>query len=144
MLVWVRRSPGRRHGNPLQYSCLENPMDRGACRATVHGVAQIQTRLKWLSMNAHALPIYHFQKPRNYPMKSIPFYYYCSVAQVHWLFVPRGLQQARLPCPSLSPEVCSNSRPLSRWCHLILVCLFYRWRNWGLGSLCNSNPRQHH
>ena len=37
------RSPGGGHGNPLQYSCLENPMDRGAWRATVHGVAQSQT-----------------------------------------------------------------------------------------------------
>ena len=34
------RSPGGGHGNPLQYSCLENPMDRGAWRATVHGVAK--------------------------------------------------------------------------------------------------------
>ena len=34
------RSPGGGHGNPLQYSCLENPMDRGAWRATVHTVAQ--------------------------------------------------------------------------------------------------------
>ena len=33
------RSPGGRHGNPLQDSCLENPMDRGAWWATVHGVA---------------------------------------------------------------------------------------------------------
>jgi len=40
------RSPGGGHGNPLQYSCLENPMDREAWRATVHGVAQSQTRLK--------------------------------------------------------------------------------------------------
>ena len=32
------RSPGGGHGNPLQYSCLENPMDRGAWRATVHRV----------------------------------------------------------------------------------------------------------
>jgi len=32
------RSPGGGHGNPLQYSCLENPVDRGAWRATVHGV----------------------------------------------------------------------------------------------------------
>ena len=32
------RSPGGGHGNPLQYSCLENPMDRGVCRATVYGV----------------------------------------------------------------------------------------------------------
>ena len=34
------RSPGAGHGNPLQYSCLENPMDRGAWQATVHRVAQ--------------------------------------------------------------------------------------------------------
>ena len=34
------RSPGGGHGNPLQYSCLENPMDRGAWRATVHGVTE--------------------------------------------------------------------------------------------------------
>ena len=32
------RSPGAGNGNPLQYSCLENPMDRGACQTTVHGV----------------------------------------------------------------------------------------------------------
>ena len=41
----LARSPGGGHGNPLQYSCLENPMDRGAWWATVHGVAQSQTRL---------------------------------------------------------------------------------------------------
>ena len=39
------RSPGEGNGNPLQYSCLENPMDRGAWWATVHGVAKSQTRL---------------------------------------------------------------------------------------------------
>ena len=39
------RSPGERNGYPLQYSCLENPMHRGAWRATVHGVSKSQTRL---------------------------------------------------------------------------------------------------
>ena len=39
------RSPGERNGNPLQCSCLENPMDGGAWLATVHGVAKSQTRL---------------------------------------------------------------------------------------------------
>ena len=39
------RSPGEGNGNPLQYSCLENPMDRGAWWATVHGVAKSWTRL---------------------------------------------------------------------------------------------------
>ena len=37
---------GEGHGNPLQYSCLENPVDRGAWWAAVHGVAQSQTQLK--------------------------------------------------------------------------------------------------
>ena len=35
------RSPGERNGNPLQYSCLENPMDRGVWQATAHGVARV-------------------------------------------------------------------------------------------------------
>ena len=39
------RSSGEGNGNPLQYSCLENPMYRGAWWATVHGVAKSQTRL---------------------------------------------------------------------------------------------------
>ena len=43
------RSPGESNGNPLQYSCLENAMDRGAWRATVHRAAQSQTQLKQLS-----------------------------------------------------------------------------------------------
>ena len=47
------RSPGGGHGNPLQYSCLESPMDRGAWQATVRRVAQSWTRLKRLSTQAH-------------------------------------------------------------------------------------------
>ena len=38
-----RRSPGGGNGNPLQYSCLENPMGRGAWQATVHRVAELDT-----------------------------------------------------------------------------------------------------
>ena len=40
------RSPGERNGHPLQYSCLENSMDRGAWQVIVHGVAKSQTRLR--------------------------------------------------------------------------------------------------
>ena len=43
---------GEGNGNPLQYSCLENPVDRGAWWAAVHRVAQSQTQLKGLSMHA--------------------------------------------------------------------------------------------
>ena len=49
LIPGLGRSPGGGHGNPLQYSCLENPMDREAWQATVYGVAKSQTRLKRLS-----------------------------------------------------------------------------------------------
>ena len=40
---WLRRFHGEGHGNPLQYSCLENPKDRGAWRATAHRIAESDT-----------------------------------------------------------------------------------------------------
>ena len=43
LITGLGRSPGGGHGNPLQYSCLENLMDRGDWWATVHGVAKSQT-----------------------------------------------------------------------------------------------------
>ena len=43
LIPGLGRSPGGGHGNPLQYSCLENPMDRGAWQATVHRVSESQT-----------------------------------------------------------------------------------------------------
>ena len=43
LIPGLERSPGGGHGNPLQYSCLESPIDRGAWWATVHGVAKSQT-----------------------------------------------------------------------------------------------------
>ena len=48
-----RKSPGGGHGNLLQYSCLENPMNRGDWRATVHRVAKSWMQLKRLSMHTH-------------------------------------------------------------------------------------------
>ena len=42
-ILGLGRSPGGEHGNQLQYSCLENPMDRGAWWAIIHGVAKSQT-----------------------------------------------------------------------------------------------------
>ena len=54
LIPGLGRSPGGGHGNPLQDSCLENPMDRGAWWATVYGGAKIQTRLKRLSSSSIA------------------------------------------------------------------------------------------
>ena len=47
------RSPGGSDGNPLQYSCLKNSMERGALQATVYGVAKSHTQLKQQSENIH-------------------------------------------------------------------------------------------
>ena len=49
---WVRRSPWGEHDNPLQYSCLENSMNRGAWQASVHWIVKSWTWMKWLSTHA--------------------------------------------------------------------------------------------
>ena len=59
-----RRSPGEGTGNPFQYSCLENSLDRGAWRVTVHGVAKSQTQL---SDNIHT----HTEDSEIIPSKCI-------------------------------------------------------------------------
>jgi len=51
LIPGLRRSPGEENGYPLQHSCLENPMNRGPQRATVHGVVKSQTHLS----NCHSL-----------------------------------------------------------------------------------------
>ena len=52
--MWVRslgqEDPWKRNSNPLQYSCLENPTDRGAWQATVHGATKSWARLKRLRL----------------------------------------------------------------------------------------------
>ena len=53
---WIGKIPGGGHGNPLQYSCLENPMDRGAWQATVHRVTKESDATEQLSTHARALP----------------------------------------------------------------------------------------
>jgi len=50
---WIVKIPWGKHGNPLQYSCLENPMDRGAWQAIVHRVTKSRTWLKWFSSSTY-------------------------------------------------------------------------------------------
>ena len=81
-----RRSPGEGHGNPLQYSCLGNPMNRGAWWATVHGVAKSRARLSdqdSLSQNHNCLccqTLLHIYKPDFYRSSRIKDYIpsYCQ------------------------------------------------------------------
>ena len=51
-ITWLGRSPGEGNGNPLQYSSLENLMDRGTWRAIVHRVTKSQTQLKQLKAHS--------------------------------------------------------------------------------------------
>ena len=55
LIPGLGRSPGGGNGNPLQYSCLENSMDRGAWQATVHRVTKSRTQLKQLIACAHTI-----------------------------------------------------------------------------------------
>ena len=54
LIPGLRRSPKGGHGHPLQYSCLENPMDRGAWSATVHGVTELDTTEETEHAHMHA------------------------------------------------------------------------------------------
>ena len=56
LIPGVGRSSGEGNVNPLQYSCLRNPMDRGALRATVQAVAKSRTQPKWLSISTSLMP----------------------------------------------------------------------------------------
>ena len=69
------RSPGEGNGNPLQYSCLENPMNGGAWLATVHGVAKSQTRLSDFTIY---LSIYYNNQSLN-RLKTFRDSYLCVV-----------------------------------------------------------------
>ena len=78
-ILGLGRSPGGGYGNSLQYSCLENPMDRGAWQAMVHWVTKNQTWLKQLSMHNHYRWILWF-------VNSVQFSSVQSLSHV-WLFV---------------------------------------------------------
>ena len=98
------RSPGEGNGNPLQYSCLENFMDRGAWRVACS---------PWGGKESDTTNTFTF---RSF---YIPLYNIVIVQLLShvWLFATHGLHHDRLPCSSPSPRACSNSCPLSQWCH---------------------------
>ena len=80
--------------------------------SSVHGIFQAKV-LEWVAISFS---------------KGVWGHYCCLVTKSCPLFATHGLQQARLPCPSPSPEVCSNSCPLSWWCHPTIsfsVTLFF-------------------
>ena len=112
------------NGNPLQYSCLENPRDRGACWAAVYGVAQSRTRLKWLSSSSSSnLPWFMdltFQMPMQYCSTQHQTYeHYCHTSTR----ISHGCTCVPHPEPSshLPPHPISQRPPSA----LVLSALFH-------------------
>ena len=132
---------GEGNGNPLQYSCLENPRDReppgllsmgshrvghdwsdleaaaAACQGIIHAENLKMSRTYILPSEIKPYiwtygMMYH-KTLESHSMWSVQFSH-SVVSNSLW---PHGLQHARLPCSSLTPIACSNSCPLSRWCH---------------------------
>ena len=110
----LRRCPGREHGNPLQSSCLENPMDRGASGLQFLG-SQSQTRLKQVSTHSGFSSVTQLCPTLVTPwIAALQALLSFTISwSVHNSLLPHELQHLRLPCPSLSPGVYSNSCPLN-------------------------------
>ena len=66
-ISWQERSPGEGNGYPLQYSCLENSMDRGASWAMVHGVKKSQTQLSNVKEVTHIKEVLNRNNSTIYP-----------------------------------------------------------------------------
>ena len=115
---WVRKIPGGGHGNPLQFSCLENPMDRRAWWATVYGVAKSWTRLKWLSVQ-HMIRYILLDYKLSYPevfshhgfarsqggpsaIICLSLHYPSSCHQAHWLMALVWHWAHKKPCQGWS------------------------------------------
>ena len=72
LILGSERRPGGEHDNPFQYSCLENPMDREAGQATVHGVTKSWAWLKWLSRQDLDSPTNSYNLPSFSPLSPNP------------------------------------------------------------------------
>ena len=70
------RSPGGGHGNPLQYACLENPMDRGAWWDTVHSIAK-ELDMTEATQHAHTCPTF----PAPFAEETFPILHSCLLAK---------------------------------------------------------------
>ena len=122
LIPGLGRCPREGNGNPLQYCCLESPMDRGAWWATAHGVTRVRYNLVTKSPPGgsvvripgfhccvlHSIPGWGPEIPQA--ASSVQF----SRSVVSDSLRPRGLQHARPPCPSPTPGVYSDSCPLSQ------------------------------
>ena len=134
------RSPRGGHGNPVQYPCLENPMDRGAWRAPIHRATKSRTQPNQLSMHASAqvwgtqgclsLPTCWGKEPVRWrPRSPLPHYYLEATPGSLW------------------PKQWWPSLPSSSACELLLptsgvlwgLCLLFCPLPWKVGQTSHSN-----
>ena len=102
------RSPGGGHGNPLQYSCLEIPVDRGAWWATVHGEAKSRTCLKPLGCTGSVMPVTQI----IYQICGVLSHGRCPAGRCVLRSALAG--SARWPGPPTEGSQCSPARPSPR------------------------------
>ena len=127
------RSPGGGHGNPLQYSCLENPMDRRSWWATVHGVTKSWTRLKWHgTQHACALGRKEFclwsstaawTPARIYPLPTCLVNFKLDSTHNHVNQLLKNPFSPPLLCPFPFPSL-----PLSHFLSLSSLSVLFLWR----------------
>ena len=99
------RSTGGEHGNPLQYSCVENPMDRASWQATVHRVTKSKMQLKWFSTHAHT---------------------YAQMEQLPWLEFTSWVKEVVSEYESMNCVI--HRETLAS--HLNLIIFFRIWLKW--------------
>ena len=97
---------------PLAWNPLDEQMERWGTDGTVR--REDRCGSCWDKQDVEDFPPYHVE---SLPLYLASCWDCCSVAKACPTLQPHGLQQARLPCPSLSPGVCLNSYPLSQWRH---------------------------
>ena len=120
------RSPGEGNGNPLQYSCLGNPMGRGTWQAVVHRVAENWTRL---STHTHTYSTYHFNHLQVYSLLTLTTF--TMLRNYHYLypnFSPSPVETLYLlnsssPFLPLSLVLVTSSLPSVSLNLPILICL---------------------
>ena len=126
--LWLT-SLGEGNGNPLQYSCLENPRDRGAWWAVVYGVAQSRTQLKQLSM--HACIVEGNGNPLQYSCLETPR------DRGAWWAAVYGVTQSQTRLKRLSSSSSTSFRmTISRCIHVAANGIISRWEIMKETGLC--------
>ena len=124
------RSPGGGNGSPLQYSCLENPIDRGAWPARVHGVSKIQTRLSnWACMQDQPRGLLCLPVPTTFPY---PWFCHrvgsCCSSESY-----QGKSRPEKMTALLCGNLVGSAGCFEFWRRLLEITLCYKW-----SSLLNS------